>query len=140
MQNTAHQYDTPHPYAEILRAIADGKMIQYLEPGQNKWFGIPRESVLLELSRQHPRYQFRIRQEVVLINGIEVPKPSYEPLNLGTIYYYPYLEGKDDNRYTWVTWDNDDCDNHLLKLGLVHLTKEAADKHAEALLSFTQQG
>lgn len=139
MQNTTeHSQNTQHPYAKILRAIADGKKIQYLESGQNKWFGIPHESVLLELSRHHCRHQFRIKPEVILINGIEVPKPCREPLKLGAVYYYPYLEGAVDNNYSCISWDDDAYDNRLLKLGLVHLTKEAAIKHAEALLSFTQ--
>lgn len=43
MQNTTRQHDTQHPYyathpyAEILRAIADGKKIQFYSAG---WCGI----------------------------------------------------------------------------------------------------
>lgn len=138
MQNTTEcNQNTQHAYAEILHAIADGKKIQYLESSQNKWFGISRESVLLELSRHHCRHQFRIKPEVILINGIEVPKPCDKQLDEGQQYFYPCIEASDS--CTGVKWNNDIYDERLLKRGIVHLTKEAAIKHAEALLSFTQQ-
>lgn len=139
MKNTQDTTNiTMHPYAEILRAIADGKKIEY-KNYTGEWCEVDNATALgMIFFAVHT--EFRIKPEVILINGIEVPKPCCEPLKLGTVYYYPYLEGVVDNNYSCVSWDDDAYANRLLKLGLVHLTKEAAIKHAEALLSFTQQG
>lgn len=139
MQNTLHQHNTLHPYAEILHATAEGKQIQVLNH-KGEWVSISHAEVLnsiASLAYSKPTATFRIKPEVIWINGARVPKPCYKPLKLGTIYY-PYLEGADGNKCSCVSWDNDNYDYRLLKLGLVHLTKEAASKHAEALLSFTQ--
>ena len=139
MQNTAHQYDTPYPYADILRAIADGKEIEY-RSYTGEWCEIDNASAL-GLLAVATNTDFRVKREVILINGIEVPRPCSSPLAPETIYYIPYLEAKEiDCRWTSLSWANDSYDFHMLKLGLLHLTKEAAVKHAEALLSFTQQG
>lgn len=37
------------------------------------------------------------------------------------------------------TWDGTKFDQRMLSRGVIHLTKEAAIKHAEALLSFTEK-
>lgn len=133
---TKNQHNAQHPYAEILHAIAEGKQIQYLESSQNEWFGIPRESVLLELTRQHCRHQFRIKPEVILINGIEVPKPCSKAPKLGE--YFFIVNVGNNTPYEVDTWSGHITDYELLKRGIIHQTKEAAIKHAEALLSFTQ--
>ena len=71
------------------------------------------------------------------INGYEVPMPEREAPDEGTKYFFPafqLVEGVQD-----YTWDNDSVDNRLLSAGMVHLTEEAARKHAEALASFTRE-
>jgi len=140
MKNTQDTTNiTMHPYAEILRAIADGKKIEY-KNYTDEWCEVDNATALGMISVA-VYTEFRIKPEVILINGIEVPKPCSNALAPETIYYIPYLEAKQvDYRWTSISWDNDSYDLHMLKLGLVHLTKEAAIKHAEALLSFTQQG
>ena len=71
------------------------------------------------------------------INGHEVPMPEREAPQEGTKYFFPafqLVEGVHG-----CTWDNDVTDNRLLAAGMVHLTEEAARKHAEALASFTRK-
>ena len=70
------------------------------------------------------------------INGHVVPAPEREAPQKGTKYFFPsfHRESSVDS----FIWDGDGADNRLLAAGMVHLTKEAAQKHAEALASFTR--
>jgi len=79
--------------------------------------------------------QYRRKPSVIIINGIEVPEPCREPLEKGQDYFRPSLSVD-----PWAKknmWCNDEFDKAWLDAGCVHLTKEAAILHAQALLSFT---
>ena len=71
------------------------------------------------------------------INGHEVPMPERGAPEEGTEYFFP-SHPHDGGVYRY-TWNNDGTDNRLLAAGMVHLTKEAAKKHTEALASFTRR-
>ena len=122
---------TPHPQAEILRAIADGKTIQRFYPIRG---GIWVDSVT-PLSDVIQNERIRIKPDTVNINSHKVPCPVMEPLNYREEYYIP--NERDDPLYTKLTWLDDHIDKRLLARGLIHCRKEAAIAHAEALLSFT---
>lgn len=126
--------NTPHPKAEILRAIADGKIVQrrnalYIK---DDWFDDDNPLVYLT----DDTFEWRIKPETIDINGIEVPCPVREPLRYGQIYYTPRI--RDEVLYAELKWNDDNIDRRLLERGLIHLTKESAIAHAEALLSFTR--
>ena len=70
---------------------------------------------------------------VILINGIKVPEPVREPLNNGVKYSLVVLGRAVDD----IKWASDGWDMENLRDGLIHLTKEAAEIHRKALLSFT---
>ena len=76
--------------------------------------------------------------KTININGFEVPEPEREPLPIGTMYWSPYICTVSTNLVVGNYWGSHTVDNDLLNAGLVHLTKEAAELHAKALLSFTQ--
>ena len=65
---------TPHPHANILRAIADGKRIQGRLNSSVPWV----DAELINLA-QEPECQFRIAPETVMVNGVECPKPVGNP-------------------------------------------------------------
>lgn len=81
--------------------------------------------------------QYRRKPKVILINGFEVPEPVREPLKHETVYFTPSITRV--NGADCHTWDGGKYDNSWLSRGLIHLTKEAATLHAEALLSFTKK-
>lgn len=85
--------------------------------------------------------QYRRKPKVILINGFDVPEPVREPLNQGQAYYIPIIANSfnSPNPYAQFMWTGTSIDNHWLSRGLIHLTKEAATLHAEALLSFTKK-
>ncbi len=80
---------------------------------------------------------YRRKQKLIIINGIEVPEPMRVAPHIGTDYFYVRLNGKDtfDNQ---TSWDDSAFDKRMLSRGICHLTEDAARKHTEALLSFTK--
>ena len=79
--------------------------------------------------------KYRRKPKVILINGHEVPEPHRTPLKNGEEYWALSLF----RNVTCTHWQNDGIDNHFLENGFIHLTKEAAVKHFNALKSFTAQ-
>lgn len=119
-----------HPQADILRAIADGKTIEWKLP--NKDWKVC-ENPLHFIS--DPCVEFRSKPEVLLTNGHEVPAPVREPLKDGQEYCAP---DRDKTLARNYTWSGSDYDALWLRNGIIHLTKESAIALAEALLSFTR--
>ena len=89
---------------------------------------------------EHPLWKidtkYRRKQKIININSFEVPEPVREPLLDGQIYYTPSLLGIKHSG-NCMKWRGSNIENILLKNGLIHLTPEAAELHAKALLSFT---
>lgn len=79
--------------------------------------------------------KYRRKPRTININGYEVPEPLRTAPCVGTTVYYPCL-----SKFSRVNcnkfWDTSVSDM-LLESGLLHLTREAAEIHAKALLSFT---
>ena len=103
------------------------------------WFNVEDDLPFYYVFRtfNDPIFEFRIASKTILINGHEVPKPLREEPEYGTTYFYPYF--CDIIRSLSSNWKGDLVDENRLKVGFVHLTEEAAIKHAEALLSFTKE-
>lgn len=80
--------------------------------------------------------EYRRKPRTIRINGVDVPEPLREAPALGTPYFYPSTTAI--NPVVETQWNLPSDDERLLKRGLCHLTREAADLHARALLSFTQ--
>ena len=81
--------------------------------------------------------EYRRKPKTILINGHEVPEPHRTPLEIGDAYwtFTFFFAGVIE-----VYWDGDSNDHNAFKNGFVHLTKEAAEKHLNALKSFTASG
>ena len=85
----------------------------------------------------HPDVEYRRKPRVIVINGIEVPEPMREKPEEGTYYWHPLITSSSASCRNM--WSNDDW--HLVRFenGLCHFTREAAELHAKALLSFTKK-
>lgn len=89
----------------------------------------------------HPEWvednKYRRKPKVILINGHEVPEPCRTPFEIGDVYwtFTFFFAGVIE-----VYWDGDSEDHNAFKNGFIHLTKEAAEKHFNALKSFTAKG
>jgi len=73
---------------------------------------------------------YRIKPRTIRIGDIDVPEPVREPLMNGDIYYYP----SNTNGVMSATWWGDTSDRNRLRHNMIHLTKEAAELHAKALI------
>lgn len=131
---------TPHPQAEILRAIADGEELEQscaIQP----WWGAVRTSTVLLWIYHNPTRDctpyFRIKPKTININGIEVPEPMREEPKKGTQVWVADLMNAGE--VTCTSWYSGVAHKDYLKNGLCHLTEEAAIIHANALLSFTRR-
>jgi len=80
-------------------------------------------------------FEYRRKPRTININGIEVPEPMREVPKDGTKYYMPMC----DREVDCSVWQNSMSDNRWLSWGVCHLTREAAELHAKALLSFTKK-
>lgn len=80
-------------------------------------------------------YEYRRKQKTININGFEVPEPMREKPEIGE-KYFAVCEGLNAVEQEW---DEFECEFEWLENGLFHKTKEAAELHAKALLSFTKK-
>lgn len=126
-----------HPYAQLAQqywkeAETDAEAWRDWEYSSNaghSWFPCNRDPQF------DNRNRYRRKPRTININGFEVPEPLREAPEYGAFYWIPsFLHG-----VRTFTWNNDGYDNPALQGGVVHLTREAAELHAEALLSFTRK-
>lgn len=81
--------------------------------------------------------QYRRKLKTISIGNYDVPEPL-RTMNQGELYYVLMLAARDDELYVRQRFDCSAIERLWLKRGLCHATKEAAELHAKALLSFTQ--
>ena len=123
-----------HVNAEILRAIADGKKVQYrnyCSPTGWEYFHSADSTTCWKVLTGGVAVEWRIVPETVKIGEHEVPEPCREALRSGQKFWAV-------NPFTGpqhFTWDGSKEDYHALNSGFVHLTKEAAEQHYEAIKS-----
>lgn len=124
-----------HPYASILRAIADGLEVQWNDPYGN-WGSQNDGTTLIEIVEAlYPPGRYRIKPRTVTVNGIELPAPETVPPANGTICFFPNLATSGALSFVWA---GTAIQLEALADGIVHLTKDAAAQWKEALLSITK--
>lgn len=74
--------------------------------------------------------EYRIKPKTIRIGEIDVPEPVRSaPMKQQKYYVAHPLSG------AYMTlWDGNETDNQWLRNGLIHLTREAAELHAKALI------
>lgn len=130
----------PHPYAHILRAVAEGENVQWQDsPG--RWINQTATVTLQEIANnQYDPRRYRVHASTITINGREVREPLREMPPEGTSVYWPSF-GPDADEDLTAT-----CEVRyfptllpvLLRQGLLHSTHKGASDHAKALISFTE--
>ena len=119
-----------HKHKDLIIAWANGETIQFWGGDRYCWLDVLEPNFNSDA-------KFRVKPDIILINGIEVPAPVRQELSEGTRYYTPQLMSAE--LYYWEEWSDEPMDKRALSRGTVHLTKEAAIQHAKALLSFTDK-
>lgn len=125
-----------HPYAEILRAIADGEEVQYLNKVFNEWMGVSHASALRFIYEEkfEPDY-IRVKPQTININGYEIPEPLMIVPEVNTTVFI--ADPCNINLVVEFRTGGGSLSKEKFNTGLCHSTKEAAVIHAKALLSFT---
>ena len=125
-----------HIHAELMMEYAKDAM-ETDKPWERWEFNV--DNKWESFRHGHPLWEddtlYRRKPKTITINGHEVPEPYRGEMRHGQFYHIPNLEHSD--HCTELNWLHDGCDRRVMEGGLVHLTKEAAIKHTEALLSFT---
>lgn len=125
-----------HPYAHILRAIADGETIQL--KAEDMWINKDRVIVLAPISsRRHTQEGIRVKPRTIEINGCAVPEPlRVKPEHGRAVYAVDLLAQKSTATFGWTGSDDERV---LLQRGVLHLTKEACRAHVHALISVSRK-
>ena len=79
--------------------------------------------------------EYRRKPKTININGFEVPEPYQGEMKANQPYW---LADITSTEALFRIWHGYICDDRWRKVGLIHLTKEAAELHRKALLSFTE--
>lgn len=92
-------------------------------------------------STKHPSWDdtlmYRRKQKTININGFEVPEPLRVAPEIGDDVYAVLLT--EEKGYFPLVYNGYADDALWFSLGVCHSTKEAAQAHAKALLSFSQK-
>lgn len=80
----------------------------------------------------HPSVQYRRKPQVIRVGRHEFPKPITFTPKIDTIYWiirlHPEGYAPDD-----LIWSGDETDASLLRSHMIHLSREAAQAHADVL-------
>ena len=128
-----------HKNAEILRAIADGKKVQYRDVAKGEdwartgpWKDFDVSSIETCWNLLAPgECQWRIAPKTIKIGDYEVPGPCWIPPEIGQKFWTvsPFTGA------ALFHWDGSKACRQALEGGFVHLTEEAAQQHYEAIKS-----
>lgn len=124
-----------HPHAELIMKYAE---IDQYDAEPWKYFEVRRKGTFWDNCDIpcgfHENLEYRLKPRTININGFEVPEPLRHEPSDGTDYYV-----LDMSEVSEMKWTSDVSEHQWLKAGIIHLTREAAEKHLEALLSFTKE-
>lgn len=85
------------------------------------------------MSEFHKDHEYRRKPRTININGFEVPEPLKEMPSSGVVWAVDLDE--DYNVFDWEVCGN--IIDRMIAKRIAHSTREAAQLHARALLSFT---
>lgn len=123
-------------YKHIFDALVNGEQIEHFHNGH--WTQPSPKTALVLMSAGESHENFRIKPKTININGHEVPEPVRAPLEVGQEYYLAIPTDPSSKLFMHYRWEGCIVDEKWLSRGLIHLTREAAETHTKALLSFTQ--
>ena len=123
-----------HVNAEILRAIADGKKVQYrnyCSPTGWEYFHSADSATCWKVLSGGVAVEWRIAPKTLKIGEYEVPEPRREAPEVGQKFWVvdPF------SNFTQFHWNGSVACYRALNDGFVHLTEKAAQQHYEAIKS-----
>lgn len=131
---------TQHPYANILRAIADGEEIEW-QRSNGCWEYQGLDQTFAEIANNaYSPDRYRVKPKTITINGFEVPEPLREMPSPDTQVFWPsfWPNASDAKTESCFISYHPETVAVLLRCGLLHSTEKAASAHALALISLTK--
>ena len=129
---------TKHKHADLMLAYA-----QDAQESDTPWVNWEFQNQGIESWRKcttHPEWKayhnYRRAIKTIRIGEYDVPEPLRVKPQLNKTYYF--VSFKEDSNVHAFSWCDDGIDNQILSKGMVHLTIEAAELHAKALISLTK--
>lgn len=117
----------PHPYAQVLRWIADGEHVQVRCAGE--WISDTPEGVLRFVAdRTFDSCNFRIKPRTVTINDVEIEAPLSE-IKEGDVFWYVQTDGQATERIYIGTF----MQRNLFNNGRAFATRDAAEAASVAI-------
>lgn len=131
---------TKHPHAELMLQYAQDAM--ETDKPWERW----ETSLLYKISSwvdldTHPVWsvsnEYRRKPQTIRIGEYDVPEPVRDAKGLGLYYAVDLCSPRGGT--VEDQWRGTPYDLERLERGLIHRTREAAELHAKALLSFTKK-
>ena len=124
-----------HVNAEILRAIADGKKVQYRHSPSGWEFFDSSDGFLCWKLLEGNTIEWRIAPTTIKIGDVEVQEPCRAAPKVGQKFWTvsPFTGVVD------FVWDGSVACYRALNDGFVHLTEEAAKQHYEAIKNLLEE-
>ena len=131
---------TPHPHKDILIAIANGLKTDELEVKHYQWQEWQNGSDYSSWMNPSAagNWQVRLIPKTMLFNRQQLPMPMETAPDEGTMVYVTDPASGDQDA-CWMVWTNTSYQVVLLDKGLIHSTKEAAIKWANAMIPFNNK-
>ena len=127
----------PHPYAELLRAIADGEEIECADTRSVpvSWSLISSQFALHRVAYDAAHLKLRVKPKTIRIGEYDVPEPMrVEPEEDAEFFLPAVLLSR---KHILCSWAGHPEQYEHLAAGFCHSTAEAAELHAKALISLT---
>lgn len=145
--NQTNKSPKPHKHAEAMKLYAEDaattdkpwELWEYRSGtygDEEDWFDLENNPIWTKNSCYRRK---AVKPKTININGYEVPEPYRGSIGIGSKYYVADITNGSDNKVLAHFLDNFEYEESLMKKGLIHLTQEAAQKHLQALLSFTRK-
>lgn len=127
-----------HPHADLMAKAAEIAKTDYwwnehFEIYAGEKYGWIEMSLSSSFIREE---EYRLKPRFIDINGHQVPEPVREPLEVKNLLWIADITQPDAEQ---LMWTGNTSDILMLERGILHLTKQAAEAHIAALLSFTQK-
>ena len=124
-----------HKHAELIKQWLDDDSVEVecKDIGDDTWYSVGSPS-------WDEGTEYRIKPKMIRCGDLEFPEPMRVAPEIGTTYWTADIRARRDERVMadeW-TWSNDKQDMLWLEAGICHLTSDAAEAHAKALLSLTE--
>ena len=117
---------TPHKHAEFLHALADGRGDEFEchheSWGDDVWRRSP--GYAGSICQYPDNWTVRRKPRTIRIGNLDVPEPMRIAPAMGTAVWLVCIHTDPPYRYSW---SGNATEQGWLKLGICHLTKEAAE-------------